>query len=65
MAVDCNHIVVRVSIVFDEYAAIIVAGQLYFVWVYLTDRDNIGTTIDLKDSFTLGYCRCSEFWVDL
>ena len=65
MAVDCDHIVVRVSVVFDEHASVIVAGQLYFVWVDLADGDDIGIAIDLKDSFTLGYCRCGELWVDL
>ena len=65
MAVDCDHIVVRVSVVFNEYAAIVVACQLYFVWVDLADWDDKSTAIDLDDSFTLGYCRCGELWVNL
>ena len=52
VAVDCDHIVVRVSVVFDERATVVVAGQLYFIWVNLADRDDVGLTIDLKDSFT-------------
>ena len=50
--VDCNQIVVRVPVVFDKCAPVIVAGQLYFIWVNLADRDDVGLTIDLKDSFT-------------
>ena len=58
-----DDVVVRVAIIEDESASLIVAGQLGLVSVNLVHIGDDGFSSDLKDDLVWSDSGCSELWV--